>query len=117
MAAVIGMSWPSAQWEQRRIEAGECRGSDARNAARDKAEDEELRRARPFTGVGGTSAAAGGEIRRHVPIGSRAPRIRSRYAQGAEDKYMCALEAPQMAAAFHAGGTLELTRRAGEEKG
>jgi type IV secretory pathway VirB10-like protein len=32
----------------------------------------------------------------------------SRYAQWAEDKYMRALEAPQMVGAFHSAGTLEL---------
>jgi type IV secretion system protein TrbI len=36
------------------------------------------------------------------------PRPPSRYAQWAEDKYLKALEAPQMVAAFHGGGTLEI---------
>jgi type IV secretory pathway VirB10-like protein len=35
-------------------------------------------------------------------------RTPSRYAQWAEDKRMRALEAPQMVAAFHSGGTLEI---------
>jgi type IV secretory pathway VirB10-like protein len=38
----------------------------------------------------------------------RTPPEPSRYALWAQDKYMKALEAPQMVAAFHAGGTLEL---------
>ena len=38
----------------------------------------------------------------------RAARVPSRYAEWAADKYMRALEAPQMVAAFHAGGTLEI---------
>ena len=38
----------------------------------------------------------------------RTARTPSRYAQWAEDKYMRALEAPQMVAAFHSGGTLEI---------
>jgi type IV secretion system protein VirB10 len=36
------------------------------------------------------------------------PRAPSRYAQWAADKYMRALEAPQMVSAFHGGATLEL---------
>jgi type IV secretion system protein VirB10 len=38
----------------------------------------------------------------------RAPRAPSRYAQWAADKYLRALEAPQMVTAFHGGATLEL---------
>ena len=40
-------------------------------------------------------------------------RTPSRYAQWAEDKYMRALEAPQMVAAFHGGGTLEIANAPG----
>ncbi len=39
-----------------------------------------------------------------------APKPPSRYAQWAQDKYMKALEAPEMVAAFHAGGTLQIPR-------
>jgi type IV secretory pathway VirB10-like protein len=38
------------------------------------------------------------------------PRSPSRYAQWAQDKYMKALEAPQMVSAFHSGDTLEIAR-------
>ncbi len=38
------------------------------------------------------------------------PKPPSRYAQWAEDKYMRALEAPEMVSAFHSGGTLEIAR-------
>jgi type IV secretory pathway VirB10-like protein len=41
-------------------------------------------------------------------VEQRAARPPSRYAQWAQDKYMRALEAPQMVAAFHGGGTLEI---------
>ena len=41
------------------------------------------------------------------------PRTPSRYAQWAEDKRMRALEAPQMVAAFHSGGTLEIRNAPG----
>jgi type IV secretory pathway VirB10-like protein len=47
-------------------------------------------------------------------------RTPSRYAQWAEDKRMRALEAPQMVAAFHSGGTLEIANAPvahGEEGG
>ena len=40
-------------------------------------------------------------------------RVPSRYAQWAEDKRMRALEAPQMVAAFHSGGTLEIANAPG----
>jgi hypothetical protein len=40
----------------------------------------------------------------------RAPKPPSRYAQWAEEKYLKALEAPQMVGAFHGGSTLELTQ-------
>jgi type IV secretory pathway VirB10-like protein len=42
------------------------------------------------------------------PSMPRAPRPPSRFAQWAEDKYLKALEAPQIVAAFHSGGTLEI---------
>ncbi len=40
----------------------------------------------------------------------RRSRLPSRYAQWAEEKYMKALEAPEMVAAFHGGATLEIGR-------
>ena len=40
-------------------------------------------------------------------------RTPSRYAQWSEDKRMRALEAPQMVAAFHSGGTLEIANAPG----
>jgi type IV secretory pathway VirB10-like protein len=43
-------------------------------------------------------------------------RTPSRYAQWAEDKRMRALEAPQMVAAFHSGGTLELANATGAHR-
>jgi type IV secretory pathway VirB10-like protein len=42
------------------------------------------------------------------PLQRSAPKPPSRFAQWAEDKYLKALEAPQMVAAFHAGSTLEI---------
>jgi hypothetical protein len=39
----------------------------------------------------------------------RTPREPSRYAQWAQDKYMKALEAPEMVGAFHSASTLEIT--------
>jgi type IV secretory pathway VirB10-like protein len=43
-----------------------------------------------------------------MPAQPRAPRPPSRYAQWAADKYMKALEAPEMVAAFHSGQALEI---------
>ena len=54
--------------------------------------------------------------RAQTPL-ARAPRTPSRYAQWAEDKYMRALEAPQMVGAFHSGGTLELGSARGGQGG
>ena len=45
-----------------------------------------------------------------TPIQQTPPRPPSRYAQWAEEKYMKALESPQMVSAFHDGGTLEIAR-------
>jgi hypothetical protein len=45
-----------------------------------------------------------------APIQQTPPRPPSRYAQWAEEKYMKALESPQMVSAFHGGGTLEISR-------
>jgi len=50
-----------------------------------------------------------------APIQQAAPRPPSRYAQWAEEKYMKALEAPQMVSAFHGGGTLEIARANGQQ--
>jgi type IV secretion system protein VirB10 len=47
----------------------------------------------------------------------RSPKTPSRYTQWAEDKRMRALEAPQMVAAFHSGGTLEIGSAKGQQGG
>jgi type IV secretory pathway VirB10-like protein len=55
--------------------------------------------------------------RSQTPVAREAREVRtpSRYAQWAEDKYMRALEAPQMVGAFHGGDTLEIgSGRAGQ---
>ncbi len=43
------------------------------------------------------------------------PKPPSRYAQWAQDKYMKALEAPQMVQAFHGGATLEIASAKGQQ--
>jgi type IV secretory pathway VirB10-like protein len=43
-----------------------------------------------------------------APVQRTLPKAPSRYAQWAADKYMKALEAPEMVAAFHGGGMLEI---------
>ena len=42
------------------------------------------------------------------PVQPSAPKPPSRYGQWAEEKYMKALESPEMVQAFHSGGTLEI---------
>ena len=50
-----------------------------------------------------------------APVQPSAPKPPSRYAQWAEEKYMKALESPEMVQAFHSGGTLEIAS-AGEQQ-
>ncbi len=52
-----------------------------------------------------------------MPAQPRAPRPPSRYAQWAADKYMKALEAPEMVAAFHGGQALEIASAKGQPGG
>ena len=48
-----------------------------------------------------------------APVQPHASKPPSRYAQWAEEKYMKALESPEMVQAFHSGGTLEIARAKG----
>jgi type IV secretory pathway VirB10-like protein len=50
-----------------------------------------------------------------TPIQHSPPKPPSRYAQWAQDKYMKALEAPQMVQAFHGGATLEIASAKGQQ--
>ena len=50
-----------------------------------------------------------------APVQPTPPRPPSRYTQWAEEKYMKALESPQMVSAFHDGGTLEIARANGQQ--
>ena len=50
-----------------------------------------------------------------APVQPRAPKPPSRYAQWAEEKYMKALESPEMVQAFHSGGTLEIASAKGQQ--
>ena len=52
-----------------------------------------------------------------MPAQPRTPRPPSRYAQWAADKYMKALEAPEMVAAFHGGQALEIASAKGQPSG
>ena len=47
-----------------------------------------------------------------APFQRSAPKPPSRFAQWAQDKYLKALEAPQMVSAFHGGSTLEINSQA-----
>jgi type IV secretory pathway VirB10-like protein len=83
---------------------------DGADAARNKAKVEELAAGsgprEPVASVASPPVATLPKVQTQVE--QRAARPPSRYAQWAEDKYMRALEAPQMVAAFHGGGTLEI---------
>src|SRR3984957_5441064 len=48
------------------------------------------------------------------PLQPSAPKPPGRYAQWAEEKYMKALESPEMVQAFHNGGTLEIASAKGQ---
>jgi type IV secretory pathway VirB10-like protein len=50
-----------------------------------------------------------------APIQNAPPQPSSRYAQWAEEKYIKALESPQMVSAFHDGGTLEIAHANGQQ--
>jgi type IV secretory pathway VirB10-like protein len=80
------------------------------DAARDQAEVEDLAAGATRASVPASPAVAAPVMtspNRQSEI-VHAARVPSRYAEWAADKYMRALEAPQMVAAFHAGGTLEI---------
>ena len=80
------------------------------DAARDQAEVEDLAAGATHASVAASPAVAAPVMtsqNRQTAI-VHAARVPSRYAEWAADKYMRALEAPQMVAAFHAGGTLEI---------
>jgi type IV secretory pathway VirB10-like protein len=80
------------------------------DAARDQAEVEDLAAGATRASVAPSPAVAAPVMtsqNRQTEI-VHASRVPSRYAEWAADKYMRALEAPQMVAAFHAGSTLEI---------
>ncbi|MGH7778974.1 MAG: TrbI/VirB10 family protein [Candidatus Binataceae bacterium] len=52
-----------------------------------------------------------------MPVQHTPPRTPSRYAQWAQDKYMKALEAPEMVSAFHGGQALEIASAKGQAGG
>lgn len=52
-----------------------------------------------------------------APLQHTPPQAPSRYAQWAQDKYMKALEAPQMVSAFHGGQALEIASAKGQTGG
>jgi len=52
-----------------------------------------------------------------APAAQPTPKQQSRYAEWVQQKYMKALEAPEMVAAFHQGGTLEIASVKGQTGG
>jgi len=90
--------------------AGTQPADDGADAARNKAKVEELAAGsgprEPVATMAPPPAATLPKVQTQVE--QRVPRPPSRYAQWAEDKYMRALEAPQMVSAFHGGDALEI---------
>ena len=81
------------------------------DAARDQAEVEDLAAGARRASVAASPAKAAPVMtsqNRQTEI-VHSSRVPSRYAEWAADKYMRALEAPQMVAAFHAGSTLVIS--------
>lgn len=99
--------------------AGAARTDEASDAAHDKAEVEALAAdaARPKAPPVVMPAPAPTLPRAQAQVEQHTARLPSRYAQWAEDKYMRALEAPQMVAAFHGGSTLEIGNAREEQSG
>jgi type IV secretory pathway VirB10-like protein len=83
-------------------------------AARNQAEVEDLAAGGRLPAARNETPAAVMPMPNTQTVVVHAPKGPSRYAQWAQDKYMKALEAPQMVAAFHGGSTLELGVRAGQ---
>ena len=89
---------------------------DPGSAARDRGEIEDL----AAHGGGPHAAPTVMPIEPVLPISQQpvqpsAPKPPSRYAQWAEEKYMKALESPEMVQAFHSGGTLEIASTKGQQ--
>ncbi len=91
---------------------------DGAAAARNQAEVEDLAAGSRAPVMPGAAPAAVVPMPSAQTVVAPPPKAPSRYAEWAADKYMKALEAPQMVAAFHAGSTLELgSGRAGQGGG
>jgi type IV secretory pathway VirB10-like protein len=99
--------------------AGTARSDDTVDAARDKAEVEALAAdaARPHPPAVVMRARVTTLPKSQAQVEQRPPKPPGRYAQWAADKYMRALEAPQMVGAFHGGGTLEIASARRERGG
>ena len=91
---------------------------DTGSAARDRGEVEDLAahgmRPRPAPSYVATPAVI---TNVQMPVQHGAPKPPSRYAQWAQEKYMKALEAPEMVAAFHGGRALEIASAKGQSSG
>ena len=104
--AVQGIRSAGVTVQKATVEPG---NEEAGQAARDQAEVEELKaRGAPPEAPPPAATAPAMTIPRVQPSVQHSSGPPSRYAQWAQDKYMRALEAPEMVAAFHGGGTLEI---------
>lgn len=88
---------------------------DGAAAARNQAEVEDLAAGSRAPMMPSAAPAAVVPMASAQTVVAPPPKAPSRYAEWAQDKYMKALEAPQMVVAFHGGSTLELgSGRAGQ---
>ena len=110
IAAVLAVQGIRSAGVTNQKSEGQPVSDEAGQAARDKAEMEELK-ARAIRGEPSPPVMVPitPPVQPQVRV-QHSPKAPSRYAQWAEDKYMRALEAPEMVSAFHSGGTLEVAR-------
>jgi len=99
--------------------AGVPSTDDSTDAARNKAEVEELAAGatRPNPPAAVVTPPPPAMPRVQTQVVQRTAREPSRYAQWVQDKYMKALEAPEMVAAFHSPSALEIPKAQGGEGG
>jgi type IV secretory pathway VirB10-like protein len=88
---------------------------DPGSAARDRGEIEDLAAHGALPHAAPTVMPIPALSSSQAPVQPSAPKPPSRYAQWAEEKYMKALESPEMVQAFHSGGTLEIASAKGQQ--
>jgi type IV secretory pathway VirB10-like protein len=97
------------------ISASQKSVDDPGSAARDRGEIEDLAAHGALPHAAPTVMPIPALPISQAPVQPSAPRAPSRYAQWAEEKYMKALESPEMVQAFHSGETLEIASVKGQQ--